>query len=429
VVVTCAQLLAALGTWVVSDHAENIYTARRLLTARSFDFAGVGEKVPYLPWLLAAPGQPPRPRLFPGFPIAILPFVAVDHALGLDRTRDLGVVVHFAGHVFMGGALALLGWTLRRQGVSQRATVAAILLVGLIWPVWQVSRRGGPEPFLALLVAAYLAADSVGRFAPRAALAAALPGCHPTGTLLAPVLALSAAARPGFLEKDAQGRRPRVREALLLLACAASGSLGIVVVWNGLYHRSFFGGYAMYGATRAILMDNPWVFFLGYVAESLLLCPVLLLLALLSGVSGSQARRALAVPAAMLVLFLILFALLSHPTAAEPARRLSVVWIAFAFAVGRSLDRLPLSAGALAGLVLLSMLNGFYWYRIVDGNYYPWYDAQGGQWEWEPLVLWITLAVDGRPFWWSAAPIAVLSLVGCYAAARAGGALAATPSR
>jgi hypothetical protein len=416
----CAQLLAAEGTWVVSDHAETIYTARRLLTAQSFDFAGVGEKVEHLPWLIAEPGQPPRPRLFPGVPIAILPFVALDHGLGLDRTRDLGFFVHFAGHVFMGGALLLMGWTLRRQGASERAAVAAILITGLLWPVWQVSRRGGAEPFLALLVAAYLAADAARHFGARAAIAAALPWCHPTGTLLAPVLALSAAARPGFLERDAAGRRPLVREALLLLACAASGSLGIVLVWNGLYHRRFFGGYALYSAPEAMGMGNPVSWMLGYVRESLLLCPVLLLLAVVGALAASpEVRRSFAVPGALLALFLILFALLSHPTAFEPARRLSVVWVALGFAVGRSLDYLPLGRLAIAGLALLSMLNGLYWYRIVDGNYYPWYSTTGAQWEWEPLVLWITLAIQGRPFWWSALPIALLSALGCFAAVRA----------
>src|SRR5262249_15323160 len=141
--VTCLQLLTASGTWLMSDQAEMIFTARRLITATSFDFAAVGERVRELPWLQGVAGQPVRPGLFPGVPVAFLPFVALDQLLRLDRTRDMGVFVHFSGQVFVGAALLLLARTARREGVSDRAVSAMILVVGTVWPVWQISRRAG----------------------------------------------------------------------------------------------------------------------------------------------------------------------------------------------------------------------------------------------------------------------------------------------
>lgn len=413
--VLCLHLLTTQGTWNVSDQAEMIFTARRLLTAGSFDFAPAGQGVPGMRWLQVQPGQPLRPRLFPGTPIALLPFVALDHALGLDRTEDLGFFVHIAAHLFLAGALLLLGRTLRREGASDRAAIAAILITGTLWPLWQISRRGGAEPLLALLLAGFLAAASAGRFLPRAAIAAALPWCHPTGSILAPLLALSDVVMPGFFEKDAAGARPRVRQALILLGCAASGTLGGLVIWNGLYHGNLWGGgYALYGASRALMKLDPVEVATYYMKMSLLFAPALLLLAVGGALqAGPAGLRVLALPAALLASFLVVFSLYTTPTAVEPARRLSVVWLAFGFALGRTFDRLALSGTAGLGLVAVSMLNGVYWYRLTDADYYPWHD--GG---WEPLVLWITLALQGRPFWWSAVPMAVLSALGSYSAVR-----------
>lgn len=393
-----------------------IFTARHLLTAGTFDFAPPGGKVPGMRWLQVQPGQPIRPRLFPGTPIALFPFVAVDHALSLDRTEDLGFFVHFAGHFFIAGALVLLGSTLRLEGASDRAAVAAILITGTLWPVLQISRRGGAEPLLALLAAAFLAAASRKRLWPRATIAAALPWCHPTGSLLGPLLALSDAVMPGFSEKDALGARPRVRQAALLLACAASGTLGVLVIWNGLYHGDLLGGgYALYGAGRAVMKLDPFDVATYYVQKSLLFVPVLLLLAACGALqAGRDGLRMLALPAALLALFLTLFSVYTDPSAAEPARRLSVVWLVLGFAAGRGFDRLALSRTAALGLVALSMLIGLYWYRLLESDFYPWYDGS-----WEPLVLWITLAVQGRPFWHSALPVTLLAAFGVYAAVRA----------
>ena len=392
-----------------------IFTARRLLTASTFDFAPPGGKLPGMRWLLARPGEPMRPRLFPGTPIALLPFVAVDHALGLDGTEDLGFFVHFAGHFFIAAALVLLGSTLRREGASDQAAVAAILITGTVWPVWQISRRGGAEPLLALLAAAFLAAARGRRLLPRTTIAAGLPWCHPTGSLLAPLLALSDVAMPGFPDKDASGTRPRVRQAALLLACAAFGTLSVLVIWNWLYHGDLLGGgYALYGAGSAVMLLPPLDVARYYVQKSLLFVPVLLLLAVSGALqAGREGLRTLALPAALLTAFLTVFSLYTHPTAVEPARRLSTVWFVLGFAAGRGFDRLALSRAAALGLTLLSMLNGLYWYRLLESDFYPWYDGS-----WEPLVLWITLAIQGRPLWWSAVPIALLSALGCHAAVR-----------
>jgi hypothetical protein len=401
--VLCLHLLTTEGTWNVSDQAEMIYTARRLLTAQSFDFAPAGESVPGMRWLQGRPGQPLRPRLFPGTPLALLPFVAVDHALALDRDADLGFFVHVSGHLFLAAALLMMGYTLRREGASERAVIAAILIVGTAWPLWQISRRGGAEPLLALLVAGFLLARSLRSFAGQLFVMLALPWCHPTGSLLAPVLALS---------------ETRLARALVLLVTAVSATLSVFVLWNWLYHGNLFGGgYALYGARRAIATMNPLEVAAAYLHASLLFAPVLFLLALGGALQGGRdSLRVVALPLALLVLHVILFSLYTTPTAVEPARRLAVVWLVLAYAVGRSFDALPLSRLAAFSLVALSMLNGLYWYRLIEAEFYPWYDALGAPWAWEPLVLWITWSIEGHPFWHSLVPVVLLSgACGCAA--------------
>jgi hypothetical protein len=414
--VLCLHLLTTEGTWNVSDQAEMIYTARRLWTAHSFDFAPVGESVPGMRWLQGQPGQPLRPRLFPGTPLALLPFVALDHALELDRDADLGFFVHLSGHLFLAAALLLLGTTLRREGASQRAVIAAILVVGTAWPMWQISRRGGAEPLLALLSAGFLLARSQRSFAGQLCVTLSLPWCHPTGSLLAPVLALS---------EQHRGR------ALILLGTALSATLSVFVLWNWLYHGNLFGGgYALYGARRAIVTMNPLEVAAGYLHASLLFAPVLFLLALAGALQGGRASlRVFALPLALLVLQLTLFSLYTTPTAVEPARRLAVVWLVLAYAVGRSFDALPLTRLAAFSLVALSMLNGLYWYRVIEAEFYPWYDVLGVPWAWEPLVLWITWSMEGHPFWHSLLPVVLLSAACGCAAVQTCRAFVATPSR
>ena len=411
--VLCLHLVTAQGTWVASDHAELIFTARRLLTARTFDFAPAGQTVPGMRWLQGEPGQPLRPRLFPGTAFALLPFVAVDHALGLDRTQDLGFFVHFSGSLFVAAALALMGFTLRREGASDRAAIAAILVAGTAWPLWQISRRGGAEALLALLVCGFLLARSMRSFAGQLIVVLALPWCHPTGSLLAPVLAVSDAVMPGF--------RSRRVQTLSLLAAAVSATLSVFVLWNWLYHGNFFGGgYALYGARRAIATLNPFDVAATYLHASLLFAPILVLFALGGALqAGREGLRLFALPLVLLLLHVTLFSLYTTPTAIEPARRLAVVWLVFAYAAGRSFDALPLSRLAAFSLVALSMLNGLYWYRLIEAEFYPWYSALGEPWNWEPLILWITWSLEGHPFWHSLVPVVLLSVAAAIAALQA----------
>jgi hypothetical protein len=136
------------------------------------------------------------------------------------------------------------------------------------------------------------------------------------------------------------GFRSRRVQTLSLLAAAVSATLSVFVLWNWLYHGNFFGGgYALYGARRAIATLNPLDVAATYLHTSLLFAPVLVLLALGGALqAGREGLRLFALPLVLLLLHVTLFSLYTTPTAIEPARRLAVVWLVFAYAAGRSFD-------------------------------------------------------------------------------------------
>ena len=411
------QLLTMPGTWVTSDQAEMIFTARRLLAVGRFDFADAGQKVPVLPWLLAEPGKPPKPRLFPGTPLALAPLVALDRMLGLDTTPDLGTIVHLEGPLFVALALLMIGLALRHGGASDRATVVAVLIAGSAWPIWQVSRRAGAEPLLAVLVAAFLLASARRRVRVQGVLVFALPWCHPTGSLMAPALALGEAFLP---EAGNESRRNAWMRAGRLLAAALAGTASTALVWNGWYHGSLGGGYALYGVLGAVLRMSPLQVAAFYLKESFLHVPLLLMLCGAAAMAGGrEGRKQFVVPLVLLTLHMLLFSYYSNSFLIEPARRLAVVWLTFGFALGGTFDRLRLSEKTSAVLVLLSLLSGVYWYRLVEANYYVWPDGS-----YEPLVWWITLAVAGGTTALWAGPIVALACVAAFAAFRLGRAFA-----
>lgn len=411
------QLLTMPGTWVTSDHAEMIFTARRLLTAGRFDFADAGQKVPVLPWLLAEPGKPAKPRAFPGTALALLPFVAADRALGLDAPPDLGALVHLEGPLFVALALLLIGLALRQAGASDRAVVVAVLMAGSSWPVWQISRRAGVEPLLAVLVAAFLLASVRKRFRIQAAIAYALPWCHPTGSLLAPLLALGEGLAP---DESGGSRKGALRRVAWLLGVALLGTASVALLWNRWYHGRFGGGYAQYGVASEALHFPSYPIAAAYLGDSLLRVPLLLMLAVATAVHGGRrALRRLALPFGLLVAHLALFSMYRETFLIEPSRRLAVTWLALGFAIGATFDRLRLSAQTSSALALLSLLAGVYWYRLVEANYYAWADGS-----YEPLVWWITLAVAGRSSVLWAGPIVALGVFGAIAALRVSGVFA-----
>jgi len=389
------------GTWVTSDQAEMIFTAHRLLAVGRFDFADPGQKVRELPWLLAEPGKPPKPRLFPGTPLALLPLVALDRGLGLAGPPDLGTFVHLEGPAFIALALLAIGLALRRRGASDLAVVVSVLMAGSAWPVWQISRRAGAEPLLALLVGAFFLASANRQARLQGLLVFALPWCHPTASLIAPVLA----AGELFARGPGEPRREAWLRAARLFALSVAGTLTTALVWNGWYHRRWGGGYALYGVLGGVLQLPPLQVASAYLKESLLHVPLLLMISAAALIAGGRAgAKQFFVPIAMLAAHLLLFSLYSYSFLIEPARRLAVVWVTFGFALGGTFDRLRLSERTAAALVLLSLLSGVYWYRLVEANYYAWADGS-----YEPLVGWITLAVAGRSAALWALPVALLS--------------------
>lgn len=81
--VAAAHLLTTPGQWLLTDHAEYIVVADRLVGRGSLHVSEPGEAPPReLPWLAPArPGEPLRSRLLPLTSVALAPFVLADRAL------------------------------------------------------------------------------------------------------------------------------------------------------------------------------------------------------------------------------------------------------------------------------------------------------------------------------------------------------------
>lgn len=384
--------------------------ARRLATAGTLTLAPAGEPLPELPWVHPQPEVPSRSRLFPGTAVVFAPIVLLDRLFGWDDPVLFGPLTRLGNHALVLGALALLGLAVRRRGGSATAAAVSVVLVGSAWPTWQISRHAGAEPLLAFLVAAFLWADASDRRWLRAAACAGLPWVHPTGCLLAPALALEAG--DGAVWSRDPARRVARGEALRLLLLAGSSVLAVMLVWNLLYHGQLWaGGYA---GSRGFFAKPPGWIVRYFVGESLLLAPLLIALSLI-GAAGAGLRGAglLRLPLLVLGLHLALFMVFSTAEGQEPARRLASVWFVWGWALGRGWDRLQLSRAATLGLLLWSILLGFYWFEMREWNYYP-----AGPGLYYPLVLWVTLARTGEPAWLYAVPVATLTLVAGWAAWR-----------
>jgi len=408
--VGCLHLLTTPGAWLVSDHAEMLFMARRLATAGTLTLAPAGEPLPTLPWVRTQPGVPTRSRLFPGTAVAFAPVVALDRLLGWDDPALFGPLSRLGNHALVLGALALLGASVRRRGASPRAAAMTVVLVGTAWPTWQISRHAGAEPVLAFLVAAFLWTDAATWTRLRTAALVALPWIHPTGCLLAPALALFAV--DGAAWHAGPARRDARRVVGVSLLASVASALAVLLVWNQLYHGHFWaGGYA---GSKGFFANSPSWLVRYFVSDSLLLAPLPILLALVGAAAGGpRGLRLLWLPLLLLALHLGLFAIFSTAEGQEPARRLASVWFVWGWALGRTWDRLGFGRFATGGLLVMSVLLGFYWFEMREWNYYA--APDGGYY---PLVLWVTRALGRQPAWTWAWPVALLAAAGLWAAAR-----------
>lgn len=411
--VASVHLLTTAGAWYVTDHAEYLFVARRLLDHGSFDLAEPGvRRLDALPWVLPSSGETLRTRLLPVTPLTLVPFLALDRALGLEHPSQYGRLVHLQGHVFVLAGLGLLASALRRAGASAQATAVAVALTGLCWPVWLIARRIGPEPILLFLVCLYLAAESWvdargrrRRGLVRFAVCALLPWVSPTGPLIGLALVLAEAfdALPCRRRGHDVGR---VRPGPVLPATALLvGIAGHTWLWNLHYHGHWWlGGYASYYASQGPFgASDPWSGLAVHVWDLVRQSPWLLLLALL-GLSASRSPQAagLTLPATLTVLLLAVFATFHQP---EPARRLAVVWPCWAALVGRTWDRLELRNPLPQMLVALAGATGLHGlfrdegrrHLGPDGLYYP-------------NVLWVERLISGAPLWQWAPVLAALLL-------------------
>lgn len=383
--VASLHLLTLPLTWIVTDQSEMIVMSKRLLRTGSLTLAADGARpVPEAPWIPHRAGRPVRSRLFPGTSVVLLPLVALDAALGLDGPPHLGRLAHLQGFACMIATLALLGGAAARLGASDAGIVVAIGVLGTTWPVWMISRNGGAEPVVALLLMAFVATRLLqGAGAVRgpllgaqAALLATLPWVHPTGAVLA--LALAAA---GWLP----GVEPR-RRTLALGASAAFGCAG-VLLWNVAYHGHWLiGGYAQVGGERFFGATAALTGLAVMARDGLLQAPIAIaLVALVARAHGRAAWPWLREP---LIVTLSLLALFATYYEHDTPRRLSVAWplLGVPIALGWRGLRWPDAAGRLA--IAASLAVGLYWFEAAMGSYY---ETAGGV----PLpgVFWAELAV------------------------------------
>ena len=105
---------------------------------------------------------------------------------GLAKPPHFGRVVQLQGLLCVLATLALLGRAAARLGAGDAGIALAVVLVGTCWPIWLVSRHGGAEPDVMLLIAGFATVEAP---ALRIATLVALPWIHPTGFVLAPILA------------------------------------------------------------------------------------------------------------------------------------------------------------------------------------------------------------------------------------------------
>ncbi|MCM2255615.1 MAG: hypothetical protein NDJ94_08075 [Vicinamibacteria bacterium] len=308
--VAAVQLATLPDSWIVTDQGEALLSARRLLDAGTLTLADAGAtKVPEAPWARIVAGEPVRSRLLPGTTLLLVPLLALERALGMGGGggADFGVLVDAQGALCLLAALGLLHLALARRGIDDAAAATALAVLGLSWPAWMVAHRGGPEPALLALAAAFFAAAD-----PRARglVLAALPWFNPSGSVLACGLA---AGR--WAEQDG-GLRARTWACRHELVSLIGGQALVTTAWNVGYHGHWLeGGYHLVSGRSAFGVVPPAEGLLRHATALLLDAPALVALAAL-GVRASGAVTA----GIVLALHLVFFATYEFQ---EPARRLA----------------------------------------------------------------------------------------------------------
>lgn len=401
VLIAALHLLTAAGSWLDGDHAEMLLMARRLVVQGTFTLAPAGEAAAELPWRPPRADQSMRARFHPGTAVAVAPLLLVDRALGWDAPPDLGRVVHFGGHLYVLGALGLVAAALRRHGASACAASAAVLLLGTAWPVWQVARHGGAEPVVGFLIALHLWGVAAGSRAASIGALVLLPWTHPTGFVLAPILAL------GRLAGGAPAELAAWRETVAALAAAIASVASVLVVWNHLYHGNWWGGGYAAAVPSGLLTRPPAsVWLQDYASQCALFVPLLVTLGTAALGTGRDGRRLLALPLGLLLGVSFLFSLYSPTLGQDPVRRLAPVWLAWGFVVGRVWDRLELRDATAWGLLTLSLAIGLYWFLLRESTF----GSPGGVSY--PLLWWLERAMKGDAAWgWLGYPL-TLGLAG-----------------
>ena len=419
ILVAGLHLLTAAGSWLDGDHAEMLLMSRRLVTQATFTLAPAGERAAELPWRAASPDRPLRARFHPGTAVAVAPLVLIDRAFGWDAPPDLGRVVLLGGHLYVLGALALVAAALRRRGTSSGAAAVAVLLLGTAWPVWQVARHAGAEPVVGFLIALHLWGAAAGSRAARMGALLLLPWAHPTGFVLAPILAL------GGLVDEATGWAAGWRDAGAALLAAIASVASVLIVWNHLYHGSWWGGGYAAAVPSGLLKRPPATVWLqDYASQCALFVPLLVTLGAAALGDRHRGLRLLAMPLALFVGVSFLFSVFSPTLGQDPVRRLAPVWLAWGWLVGSVWDELDLRGTTAWGLIALSLVIGVYWFLLRESNIGS---PSGVSY---PLVWWFRLAAEGDPAGrWLGYPLALGLACGVWAWKLRGCFDRGTPSR
>ena len=417
------HLLTTPGQWLVTDQKEYIVVADRLAGSGTLHLAEAGE-APHaeLPWVQpAAPGEPQRSRLLPLTSVALVPFALADRALGSSRTPADRPLVHLQGHVFVLAGLALVGLAVSGAGAPAGAA-AAVVLTGLSWPVWQVSRRGGVEAIFVFLVALFMLGAARARTPPApgsgvammAAAAALLPWGNPTGTILGAAALAGAAGERWWT--GAGLRALAWPAAAWAVSCAA-----LIGLWNHGYHGHWWlGGYATHlSAPRSVVDPSAIARGAGAHLAAIAVDAAPLVVVALAGASlGPRAgRAALATPVALLGAMVALFSPFPAP---EPTRRLAAAWPAWGVAAGPAFARLFRTLPAREAALGIAAVIGFHGFWSTEGRYHA---GPGGLFY--PSVLWVRLWIDAAPRWHYALPCAALFALVVVAAGRTARLLAA----
>ncbi len=416
--VAAVHLLTTPGQWLLTDQKEYILVADRLAGHGSLHLAEPGEgRRADLPWVAPPrPGEPQRSRLLPLTSAALVPFVLADRAMGSARPPADRPLVQLQGHVFVLAGLWLLGLTLAEHRASAASIAAALVLTGLAWPVWQVSRRGGAEALFIFLVALFLFGHARAREEARtrrsgvalmSVACALLPWGNPTGAVLGAALLAGTAG-----ERALTGRDARLLSAPVLVWVASSAAL--VALWNHGYHGHWWlGGYAPHLAAARSVVDAvslPRGFAMHARAMAVEAGP-LVAVACAGAIAGKRNdRAALVTPLAVVGAMLLLFATFPQ---AEPTRRLAAAWPAWGVAAGRTSGRLRWTLPVRQATLALAAVAGFHGFWTTEGRYHA---GPGGLFY--PSVAWVRLWIESAPGWQFVLPCTALVLVLVVAAGK-----------